>query len=342
MNREQHRQIIELSGITKRYFEGTSNEFAALSQITLQIFEGEFVAVVGASGSGKSTLMNIIGALDRASSGSYILDGTDVGKADDRALSHIRNEKVGFVFQTYNLIPRRDALKNVEMPMLYAGIGKSKRTARAKELLEILEMSDRMHHTPDELSGGQKQRVAIARAMANDPAILLADEPTGALDSKTGRLIMDVFHKLNREQGKTVLLITHSEELAEEAGEDHYPQRRRDHNGTKGEQKAMMFLENLSLALAALKSNKMRAFLTMLGIIIGIGSVITIMTLGDSLTASVTDSMQSMGANNVMVSLQQKSDEEEDKGERHELRFNRRQSGARGVRLLYRRNAQCA
>ncbi len=212
------KQIIELDGITKCYFEGTNNEFAALSQITLQIFEGEFVAVVGASGSGKSTLMNIIGALDRASSGNYILDGTDVGKANDRELSHIRNEKVGFVFQTYNLIPRRDALKNVEMPMLYAGVGKAKRTARAKELLELLEMSDRMHHTPDELSGGQKQRVAIARAMANDPAILLADEPTGALDSKTGRLIMDVFHKLNREQGKTVLLITHSEELAEEAG----------------------------------------------------------------------------------------------------------------------------
>ena len=212
------KQIIELDGITKRYFEGTSNEFAALQNVTLRVSEGEFVAVVGASGSGKSTLMNIIGALDRASCGSYILDGTDVGKADDGELSHIRNEKVGFVFQTYNLIPRRDALKNVEMPMLYAGVGKSKRTTRARQLLELMGMDDRMHHTPDELSGGQKQRVAIARAMANDPAILLADEPTGALDSKTGRMIMDVFHRLNQEQGKTVLLITHSEELAEEAG----------------------------------------------------------------------------------------------------------------------------
>ena len=154
--------------------------------------------------------------LDRPTSGEYILDGVDVSQAGDYELSHIRNEKIGFVFQTYNLIPRTTALKNVELPMLYAGTKGSERSRRAKELLKMVEMEERMQHKPDELSGGQKQRVAIARAMANNPAILLADEPTGALDSKTGRLIMDIFHKLNREQGKTIVLITHSPELAEE------------------------------------------------------------------------------------------------------------------------------
>ena len=189
-----------------------------LKGIDLDVYEGEFVSIVGASGSGKSTLMNIIGALDRASEGTYILDGVNIGKANDDRLSHIRNKKIGFVFQTYNLIPRTNALKNVERPMLYAGTPKEERTKRAMELLKIVEMQDRIKHNPDELSGGQKQRVAIARAMANRPAILLADEPTGALDSKTGRLIMDIFHRLNKEQGMTIVLITHSPELAEETG----------------------------------------------------------------------------------------------------------------------------
>lgn len=187
-----------------------------LKGIDLQVYEGEFVSIVGASGSGKSTLMNIIGALDRASEGSYLLDGVDINQADDNELSHIRNKKIGFVFQTYNLIPRISALKNVERPMLYAKVPGAERTERAKELLKLVGMEDRMKHNPDELSGGQKQRVAIARAMANHPAILLADEPTGALDSKTGRLIMDIFHQLNREQGMTIVLITHSDSLAEE------------------------------------------------------------------------------------------------------------------------------
>ena len=187
-----------------------------LKGIDLQVYEGEFVSIVGASGSGKSTLMNIIGVLDRASEGSYLLDGADINQADDNELSHIRNKKIGFVFQTYNLIPRISALKNVERPMLYAKVPGAECTERAKELLKLVGMEDRMKHNPDELSGGQKQRVAIARAMANHPAILLADEPTGALDSRTGRLIMDIFHQLNREQGMTIVLITHSDSLAEE------------------------------------------------------------------------------------------------------------------------------
>ena len=213
---KERRLIINLKGIKKRFFEGTVNEIEVLKGIDLQVYEGEFVSIVGASGSGKSTLMNIIGALDRASEGRYLLDGVDINQADDNELSHIRNKKIGFVFQTYNLIPRISALKNVERPMLYAKVPGAERTERAKELLKLVGMEDRMKHNPDELSGGQKQRVAIARAMANHPAILLADEPTGALDSKTGRLIMDIFHQLNREQGMTIVLITHSDSLAEE------------------------------------------------------------------------------------------------------------------------------
>ena len=182
----------------------------------MTVKEGEFVSIVGASGSGKTTLMNIIGVLDRPTEGDYILDGVDVGKAKDRELSGIRNQKIGFVFQTYNLISRTSALRNVELPMMYAGVGKKERIERAKYYLEMVGMQDRMSHRPDELSGGQKQRASIARAMTNDPSIILADEPTGALDSRTGRKIMDIFHQLNRDQGKTIVLITHSNELAEE------------------------------------------------------------------------------------------------------------------------------
>ena len=210
------RTIIELKDIYKRFYIGTPNELEVLHGISLTVQEGEFVAIVGASGSGKSTLMNIIGALDRPTEGSYILDGVDVNGAKDAELSKIRNKKIGFVFQTYNLISKTNALKNVEMPMLYAGISGKQRVQRAKELLEMVGMGERMRHLPEELSGGQKQRVAIARAMANDPAIILADEPTGALDSVTGRKVMDLFHQLHDEAGKTIVLITHSPELAEE------------------------------------------------------------------------------------------------------------------------------
>ena len=208
--------IIDMNNIVKRYFIGKPNELEVLHGVNLKVYEGEFVAVVGPSGSGKSTHMNMIGALDLPTMGQYRLDGFDMFNAEEDDLSAIRNKKIGFVFQTYNLIARMTALRNVELPMLYAGMGKRERNERAKKLLDMMEMGERLYHTPDELSGGQKQRVAIARAMANDPAIILADEPTGALDSATGRLIMDIFHKLNREQGKTIVLITHSPELAEE------------------------------------------------------------------------------------------------------------------------------
>lgn len=214
----EERAVIDMHNIVKRFFIGQPNELEVLHGIDLQVYKGEFVSIVGQSGSGKSTLMNVIGALDRPTGGQYTLDGVDMFKAKDRDLSAIRCLKIGFVFQTYNLVARTSALKNVELPMLYAGVSASKRKERAKELLKMVEMEERMKHTPDELSGGQKQRVAIARAMANDPSLILADEPTGALDSGTGRLIMDIFHKLNKEQGKTIVLITHSNELAEETG----------------------------------------------------------------------------------------------------------------------------
>ena len=206
--------IIRMRGIFKRFYIGQPNELEILHGIDLDVMPGEFLSIVGPSGSGKSTLMNLIGVLDRPSEGSYVLDGINVSQARDDRLSAIRNKSIGFVFQNFNLIARTNARKNVELPMMYAGVPAARRAARARELLEMVGMADRMDHQPSELSGGQKQRVAIARAMANDPAILLADEPTGALDSATGRMVMDLFHRLNRERGKTIVLITHNRELA--------------------------------------------------------------------------------------------------------------------------------
>ena len=217
-DKNKNNSMIELQKIVKRFYIGQPNELEILHGISLQVKKGEFVAIVGESGSGKSTIMNIIGALDRPTEGSYYLEGMDMCNAKDKHLSVIRNQKIGFVFQTYNLIARTSALRNVELPMLYAGIPKRQRIKRAEELLEMVGMKERMSHKPDELSGGEKQRVAIARAMANNPAIILADEPTGALDSETGRMIMDIFHRLHKEQGKTIVFITHSRELAEETG----------------------------------------------------------------------------------------------------------------------------
>ena len=208
------KSVIEMTDIVKTYYLGTPNELEILHGINLSVQEGEFVSIVGPSGSGKSTLMNIIGALDHQTSGEYTLDGVPMRQMGSYKLSQIRNRKIGFVFQTFNLIPRSTAQGNVELPVLYAGVSRRERARPAAQLLEMVGMGERARHMPNELSGGQKQRVAIARAMANDPAILLADEPTGALDSATGRMVMDIFHRLHEEQGKTILLITHNNELA--------------------------------------------------------------------------------------------------------------------------------
>lgn len=210
-------KIIEMRNIKKSYFIGKPNELEILHGIDLDIYANDFVAIVGESGSGKSTLMNILGALDTPTKGSYILDGIDVLHASSKQLANIRNKKVGFVFQNFNLISRTSALKNVELPMLYAKVNANTRHERAKELLELVGMGTRMKHMPNELSGGQKQRVAIARAISNNPAILLADEPTGALDSENSRVVMDIFHDLHDNYGMTIVLITHSQQLAKEA-----------------------------------------------------------------------------------------------------------------------------
>lgn len=208
--------IISMHGIIKKFYIGMPNELEILHGLNFKINEGEFTSIVGPSGSGKSTLMNIIGALDRPTEGIYMLNGIDVAQLNDSELSAIRNKEIGFVFQNFNLVSRTNAIENVELPMLYAGVGKRERRKRAEKLLEMVEMSDRATHNPNELSGGQKQRIAIARALANSPSIILADEPTGALDTVTGHMVMDIFHKLHREENKTIVLITHSKELAAE------------------------------------------------------------------------------------------------------------------------------
>ena len=213
---ETKKPLIEMHGIRKSYYIGKPNELEILHGIDLTVYPGEFVAIVGESGSGKSTLMNIIGVLDKPTSGEYTLDSVNIHDAKDNQLADIRNRKIGFVFQTYNLIGRQSALKNVELPMLYAGVPGGERTRRAKEWLERVGMGERMKHQPNELSGGQKQRVAIARAMVNEPALILADEPTGALDSQTSRTVMDLFHEMHNTYHKTIVLITHNPELANE------------------------------------------------------------------------------------------------------------------------------
>ena len=206
--------MIELRGIVKKYFLNEPNELTVLKNINIDIEEGSFVSIVGQSGSGKSTLMNILGALDRPTEGEYRLNGVSIATMDDNELSEVRNRQIGFVFQTFNLIPRITALANVELPLFYMGVKRNERRERAERLLKLVEMEDRMTHLPNELSGGQKQRVAIARSLANDPDIILADEPTGALDSQTGRLVMDIFTRINEEEKRTVLLITHNTQLA--------------------------------------------------------------------------------------------------------------------------------
>jgi putative ABC transport system ATP-binding protein len=208
------RPLIVLHRVTRSYHVGL-HAVHALRGITLGIAAGDFVAIMGASGSGKSTLMNIIGCLDQPSDGTYLLDDVDVGALSDNQLAAIRNQKIGFVFQQYMLLQRTSALRNVEMPLLYGGGGD--RRARAEAALRAVGMGDRMHHKPNELSGGQQQRVAIARALVNDPRILMADEPTGALDTRTSEEIMGIFQQLNREHGITVILVTHDPEVARHA-----------------------------------------------------------------------------------------------------------------------------
>lgn len=207
--------LIRIQEITKEFKIGTQI-IRALRSVDLSIERNEYVALMGASGSGKSTLMNILGCLDTPTSGSYYLRGKDVSRLNDDELAEIRNKEIGFVFQTFNLLPRYKAIDNVALPLVYSGISKEERTERAAEVLRQVGLSDRMDHKPNELSGGQRQRVAVARALINNPSIILADEPTGNLDSKTSAEIMDLFDDLNS-QGNTIVLVTHEDDIAERA-----------------------------------------------------------------------------------------------------------------------------
>src|SRR5437868_6452686 len=207
--------LIRLHNISRRYQMGTET-IHALREVSLDIQRGEYVAIMGPSGSGKSTMMNLIGCLDTPTSGEYILNEVQVSQMDDNQLAEVRNKEIGFIFQTFNLLPRSDALRNVELPLIYAGVGSEERRRIALEALKNVGLADRVHHKPNELSGGQRQRVAVARALVNKPSILLADEPTGNLDSKTGAEILALFEELSR-KGNTIIVVTHEEDIARHA-----------------------------------------------------------------------------------------------------------------------------
>ncbi len=209
--------MIEVTGITKTYGQG-DNKFQALKGVSFTIEDGEFVAIMGPSGSGKSTLMHILGCLDTPTSGTYFLDSKDVSKMDDEALADVRKDKIGFVFQAFNLLPRTTVLRNVMLPLIYAGVGEEEREKRAKaSLISSGMVETHFLHKSNELSGGQIQRVAVARALVNDPSLILADEPTGNLDTRTGEIVLGTFQKLNKEHGRTIILITHEPDVAEHA-----------------------------------------------------------------------------------------------------------------------------
>lgn len=211
----EDKEILSMTGIVKEYNMGGEIS-RVLKGIDLSVREGEFLAVLGPSGSGKSTLMNIIGCLDVPTEGEYMLSGRTIGEQDEKTLAHIRSKEIGFIFQSFHLLQKQNALENVELPLIYAGMSKHDRMERAKEMLEKVGLSDKMYHLPNQMSGGQQQRVAIARAISTNPTILLADEPTGALDQKTGKQVMELFHKLN-DEGRTIIMITHDVNIAKHA-----------------------------------------------------------------------------------------------------------------------------
>jgi macrolide transport system ATP-binding/permease protein len=306
--------MIRLEGVTKSFRNGEL-EVEVLHGIDLEIRAGEFVAIMGASGSGKSTLMNILGCLDRPSSGRYLFDGRDVSGLGRDELARLRREAFGFVFQSYNLIATASAVRNVEVPAVYAGVPAAERRARAEQLLGMLGLAERLGHRPSQLSGGQQQRVSIARALMNGGQILLADEPTGALDSKSGREVMALLHRLSAE-GHTVIVITHAREVADEAErvieiadgrivKDPGPKAASSRKSLDKARSEASFVPGLveaaKAAAAALRANVFRTALTLLGIVIGVGSVIAMLAVGNGAKQAVLDRISGMGTNLLLV-----------------------------------------
>ena len=307
--------MIRLEGVGKTFRNGDL-EVEVLHDIDLEIRPGEFVAIMGASGSGKSTLMNILGCLDRPTSGRYLFNGEDVSTLGRDQLARLRREAFGFVFQSYNLIPSASAARNVEVPAIYAGVPAAQRRARAEQLLAMLGLAERLGHRPNQLSGGQQQRVSIARALMNGGQILLADEPTGALDSRSGREVMALLHKLSAE-GHTIIVITHAREIAQEAqrvieiadgrivrdpGPRAVSAEGKRVGKPKGETSPLPgLIEAGKAAAAALRANVFRTALTLLGIVIGVGSVIAMLAVGNGAKQEVMDRISGMGTNLLLV-----------------------------------------
>ncbi|KFD02175.1 macrolide export ATP-binding/permease protein [Kluyvera ascorbata ATCC 33433] len=309
--------LLELSGIRRSYPSGDGS-VDVLKGISLQINAGEMVAIVGASGSGKSTLMNILGCLDKPTSGTYRVAGVDVATLDSDALAALRREHFGFIFQRYHLLSHLTAAQNVEVPAVYAGMERKARLERARQLLQRLGLADRVDYAPSQLSGGQQQRVSIARALMNGGQVILADEPTGALDTRSGEEVMAILHQL-KEQGHTVIIVTHDPQVAAQAervieirdGEiiRNPPARQtaaaarepaaQDASGWR--QFSNSFREALSMAWRAMVANKMRTLLTMLGIIIGIASVVSIVVVGDAAKQMVLADIRAIGTNTIDV-----------------------------------------
>jgi macrolide transport system ATP-binding/permease protein len=313
--------LIEISDLHKTFFTGGDVAVEVLRGVSLTIYPGEFVAIMGASGSGKSTLMNIIGCLDRATSGTYRFNGQDVSELDADGLARLRREAFGFIFQSYNLISTVSATENVEVPAIYAGLSPEERHKRAQDLLTRLGLADRLRHRPNQLSGGQQQRVSIARALMNGGQIILADEPTGALDSRSGAEVMALLGELSS-QGHTVVLITHDREVAQHArriieikdgrivadnGPDPEPaseQARERLSDVASEERGASWSdmgEAMAMAMRALRANLFRTALTLLGIVIGVGSVVAMLALGEGAKQAVVEQIGSMGTNLLLV-----------------------------------------
>jgi macrolide transport system ATP-binding/permease protein len=305
--------LLELNAVSRTYTSG-GEPLTVLTEVSLAIQSGEFVAIMGASGSGKSTLMNIIGCLDKPSSGAYSIRGVEVASLNGDALAALRRDTFGFIFQRYNLMSDLSAVENAEVPAVYCGMAKTQREAHASDLLRELGLGDRLEHHPNQLSGGQQQRVSIARALMNGGPVILADEPTGALDSRGGKEVMAILEKLHG-QGHTIILVTHDSDIAAYAHRiiritdgritsDEQPQKGEAGNQTqpgetgKDAKPSVAALgESLKMALRSLMRNRLRTALTMLGIIIGVASVVALMAIGNGAKQDVLDRIQAMGAN---------------------------------------------